>query len=348
MRKPSNRFGTMNLKQLSTKLGLSQTTVSRALNGFPEVSQKTRTRVQRAAQEHGYAPSQAARGLATGKVNAIGHIIPLGKHQMINPHFADFMAGAGRAYADHGTDIVMRICRPEEEMGVFEAMFRSNRVDGFVLQGPLVSDPRIDLLHDLGVPFVVHGRSTNATTPYSFLDVDNAGSFERATNFLLDTGHRDIALLNGMETMDFAFQRRNGFCTAMQNSNVPIRPELLFQADMTESYGYEITKNILALDAPPTAIISASKLVALGAMRAIAEEGLTPSKEISVITFDDDFGFLGTHSPVPQITCLRSSLYNAGVQVANLAVAACEPGAQIKTVVLEPEFVVGRSTGMKI
>jgi len=338
----------MNLKQLSDILGLSQTTVSRALNGFPEVSPKTRKRVQDAAQEHGYAPSQAARGLATGKVNAIGHIIPLGSHQMINPHFADFMAGAGHAYAEHGTDIVMRICKPEDELDVYKTMIKSHRVDGFVLQGPHVSDPRIALLQSLKAPFVVHGRSSNADEPYSFLDVDNLGAFQRATQFLLNSGHRDIALLNGLETMDFAFQRRKGFESAMSEAKVSFRPELLFSADMTESYGYDVTLQILALDATPTAILSASKLVALGAMRAIAERGLTPGKEISVITFDDDFGFLGTHSSVPQITCLRSSLYEAGNQVARMAIAAGDPDAEIKTVVLEPELVVGRSTGVKL
>lgn len=338
----------MNLKQLSDKLGLSQTTVSRALNGFPEVSGKTRARVQKAARDHGYAPSQAARGLATGRVNAIGHIIPLGSHQMINPHFADFMAGAGHAYADHGTDIVMKICQPEDELDVYRTMVRSNRVDGFVLQGPFVSDARISLLHQLGAPFVVHGRCGNEVEAYSFLDVNNQGAFERATQFLLDNGHRDIALLNGIEEMNFAFERRAGFETAMKNANVPIRTELMFSADMSELYGYEVTTKILARSDRPTAILSASKLVALGAMRAIAEAGLTPGKEISVITFDDDLGFLGTHSAIPQITCLRSSLYEAGVQVAQMVVAASKGDVGIRTKILEPEFVVGRSTGVRL
>ncbi|MEP3279537.1 MAG: LacI family DNA-binding transcriptional regulator, partial [Stappiaceae bacterium] len=86
----------MNLKELSRKLKLSQTTVSRALNGFPEVNEMTRQRVLAAAKTFNYRPSARAKGLATGKAFAIGHIIPTSnKNEMVNPIFADFIAGAG-------------------------------------------------------------------------------------------------------------------------------------------------------------------------------------------------------------------------------------------------------------
>ena len=86
----------MNLKQLSDHLGLSQTTVSRALNGYPEVSDATRARVEAAAKAHNYRPNTRAKSLATGQAMAIGHVIPISsKHEMVNPVFADFLAGAG-------------------------------------------------------------------------------------------------------------------------------------------------------------------------------------------------------------------------------------------------------------
>lgn len=335
----------MNLKDLSASLGLSQTTVSRALNGFPEVSEKTRKRVVDAAATHGYAPSQAARGLATGKVGAIGHIIPLGEHQMINPHFSDFMAGAGTAYAERDLDIVMKICRPEDELATYEALVKSNRVDGFVLQGPLVNDPRVDLLANLNIPFVVHGRSDNTKVPYSYLDVNNFGAFKEATQFLWDHGHRNMALLNGLEHMNFAFQRRRGFEAVLTSNGATIDPDNMFSRDMSESYGYEVMTQLLGKPIPPTAILCASKLVALGVMRAIAEANLTPAKDVSVITFDDDFGFLGTHATIPQITCLRSSLFEAGKQVAQMIGQLTDKPGAIMTEIWEPEFVIGRSTG---
>ena len=99
----------MNLKELSRRLGLSQTTVSRALNGYPEVSEETRERVTEFAQKMNYQPNSSARRLATGKTNAIGHVVPLAEHDMINPHFSDFIAGAGEVYNRRGYDMLISI-----------------------------------------------------------------------------------------------------------------------------------------------------------------------------------------------------------------------------------------------
>ena len=90
----------MNLKELSSILGLSQTTVSRALNDYPEVSEATRRRVKEFARKHNYSPNTRAKGLATGRSMAIGHVIPIStQHEIVNPVFADFIAGAGEVYS---------------------------------------------------------------------------------------------------------------------------------------------------------------------------------------------------------------------------------------------------------
>ena len=100
----------MNLKELSRELGLSPTTVSRALNGYPEVSEATRRRVVEAAGRLNYRPNMRARSLATGRAMAIGHVIPLSsRHEMMNPIFADFIAGAGEIYARNGYDMLLSI-----------------------------------------------------------------------------------------------------------------------------------------------------------------------------------------------------------------------------------------------
>ena len=105
----------MNLKELSQTLGLSQTTVSRALNGYPEVSEATRQRVEAAARTHNYRPNTRAKSLATGQAMAIGHVIPLAtRHEMVNPVFADFIAGAAGTYARHGYEMVLSVIEDGE------------------------------------------------------------------------------------------------------------------------------------------------------------------------------------------------------------------------------------------
>lgn len=340
----------MNLKELAGMLGLSPTTVSRALNGYPEVSEKTRLRVKRAALENNYTPSQTARGLATGKTGAIGHVIPLGRHRMINPHYADFIAGAGYCYARLGYDIVMTIVEPGDEHAAYTRLSRSNKVDGFVVTGPLVEDARINLLQDIGMPFVVHGRAagggTLGTRDYSWLDVNNLDAFERATRYLLDLGHRRIALLNGLEHMSFAYLRRKGFEAGMMSKQVEIDPELMFSEDMSEAYGFEVAHRLLALKDRPTAILTSSRLMATGAQRAIAEVGLKIGTEISLLTHDDQFAFIGSQATIPSITCVRSSLYDAGMRVAELIAKLVEnPTLPPIQELWEAELVIGRSTG---
>ena len=98
----------MNLKQLAETLGLSQTTVSRAMNGYPEVSEATRARVHAAAARHNSRPNTRARSLATGRSMMIGHVIPVStRHEMMNPIFSDFISGAGEAYAKAGFDMML-------------------------------------------------------------------------------------------------------------------------------------------------------------------------------------------------------------------------------------------------
>ncbi|RWH35640.1 MAG: LacI family transcriptional regulator, partial [Mesorhizobium sp.] len=97
----------MNLKQLSQRLALSQTTVSRALNGYPEVNEETRRRVIDAAKRHGYRPNPSARRLATGKTGMIGYVLPTGTTVDIDPHFVEFLSGLGDYARSHELDLVL-------------------------------------------------------------------------------------------------------------------------------------------------------------------------------------------------------------------------------------------------
>lgn len=146
----------MNLKQLAQHLNLSQTTVSRALNGYPEVNAETRRRVSEAARAFNYRPNPHAMRLATGKSHSIGHVLSADRTMMIDPHFSDFMAGAGEVYGSRGFDVLLNVSAPEEEEAVYRRFAQSGTVDGVVLHGPKLNDRRPGLLQELGLPFIVH------------------------------------------------------------------------------------------------------------------------------------------------------------------------------------------------
>lgn len=337
----------MNLKQLSQNLGLSQTTVSRALNGYPEVSPATRTRVQEAAKAFNYRPSTRAKGLATGKALAIGHVIPVSdKHEMVNPIFGDFIAGAGETYARHGYEMILSIIDDAEEDQIYAGLKSRRAVDGVLVHGPRMNDPRIRLLHDLGLPFAVHGRASGCSLPYTWLDVNNRHAFLRATDFLFDLGHRRIALVNGIEFMDFAFRRRDGYEAALKSHGIPVDPGLMRSGEMTEDYGYQSTRALLGLDDPPTAILCASLISALGTRRAIEEAGLVMGRDVSVITYDDDLSYLRNGGDIPVYTATRSSVRDAGRRLAQMLLdAIADPTTTPDNVLLEAELMVGQSTG---
>jgi len=338
----------MNLKELSHILGLSQTTVSRALNGYPEVGEATRKRVQEAAVLHHYRPSTRAKGLATGRAMAIGHVIPVStRHEIVNPVFADFIAGAGETYAAKGYDMILSVVDDDREARTYRDIAAKRNVDGILVHGPELNDPRVALLTDLGLPFVVHGRVSGAALPYSWLDVNNTRAFRRATDFLLDLGHRRIALVNGLEEMDFAHRRRRGYEAALVARGAAPDPALMRSSEMTENYGHVAAAEMLQLPDPPTAFLTASMISALGVRRAIEDAGLKMGRDVSIVTHDDDLGYLRNGDGAdPIFTATRSSVREAGrLAAAMLLELVADPERTPRSRLMEATLVVGQSTG---
>ena len=337
----------MNLKELALKLGLSPTTVSRALNGYPEVNETTRDRVVAAAKRHNYHPNTRAIRLATGRAMAVGHVIPIAsRHEIVNPVFADFIAGAGETYSRNDYDMLLSVVPDAQEEDAYRGLKSKGNVDGVIVHAPRLDDPRIGLLHAIGLPFVVHGRATGSTLPYAWLDVNNRRAFQRATEFLLDLGHTRIGLINGLEFMDFAIRRRAGFCDAMGQRGLVVSPELMTSDEMTELSGFRAARQMLALDLPPTAFVVASMISGMGVRRAIQERGLTMGRDVSVIIHDDDLSYLKNGEDVPIFTATRSSVREAGRLAAEMLLdMIANPALGPQQRLLEAELIIGQSTG---
>lgn len=336
----------MTLKELSDLLGLSPTTVSRALNGYPEVSESTRKKVTAAARAHGYAPNTRARALATGRAMAIGHVIPISaKHEMVNPIFADFTAGAGEVYSRNGFDMLMSVVSDDDEEQAYRSFATKRNIDGLIIHAPTLNDARIPLLNDLGLPYVVHGRSSNATAPYAWVDVNNTRAFQRATELLLDLGHQRIALLNGLEHMDFAARRRAGYEAALATRGVDPDPTLMFSGEMTEAQGHDLSRTLLARPDRPTAILVSSMIMAIGVRRGIEEMGLTMGRDVSLITYDDDLSYFRNGADIPVYTATRSSVREAGRKAAQMLIDIINGKDSTTEILLEAELTLGMSTG---
>lgn len=337
----------MNLKQLSKILDLSQTTVSRALNNYPEVSEATRMRVKAAALEHNYTASTRAKSLATGRSMAIGHIIPIStRHEIVNPIFADFIAGAGEVYSSNNHDMLLSVVPDKDEARTYREMAAKSSVDGFIVHGPCANDPRIPLIKSLGIPFVVHGRASDGDTDYSWVDVNNRRSFERAANFLFDLGHCRLALINGLEFMDFAIRRKEGFLAAHAQHGVRANTAFMASGEMTENFGFVSAEKMLAQPAPPTAIIVSSMIMAIGVRRALNDARLKMGRDVSVIIHDDALSYLPNGADIPLFTATKSSVHEAGRLCAKMLLDIIEAKDQTpRHTLLETDLTLGESTG---
>ena len=337
----------MNLKELAHKLGLSPTTVSRALNGYPEVNETTRERVIAGAKRHSYRPNARAIRLATGRAMAVGHVIPvMTRNEIMNPIFADFIAGAAETYSRNGYDMMLSVVADAAEEAAYRELMSRGTVDGVIVHSPKTNDPRIRVLKEIGLPFVVHGRATGVELDYSWVDVNNRRAFQRATGFLLDLGHKRIALVNGPEHMDFAFRRRTGYLDALAARGVSADPALTTTGEMTEISGFRAASEILNLAGPATAFLAASMLSGMGVRRAIEGRGLRMGRDVSVIIFDDDLSYLRNGDDVPIFTATRSSVREAGRLSAQMLldiIGQTDPAPQHH--LLEAELIIGQSTG---
>lgn len=312
----------MNLKQLSELLGLSQTTISRALNGYPEVNAQTRLRVLKAVQETGYRPNRAARRLATGKAGSIGLIMPIASEQSADIHFAEFQRGLADECLAHEFHFVIMPSQPDEEEQAIRGLVSSGSVDAYYLAYMREHDTRIAMAKSLPTPFIVHGRSLGLAEDYPYVDVDNERAFREATEFLLDLGHRRFALINGPADLDFAIRRRMGIEQALAARGLTLEDHAVSNTLMTDASGYRQMAQILDSDVRPTAVLCASTVLALGAVRAISQAGKVLGRDISLIAHDDDLMLLKPENFIVPLTTTGSSLRDAGRRIAERLIAA--------------------------
>lgn len=304
------------LKQLAEHLGLTQGTVSRAINNYPNIAEKTRKRVQEEAYRLGYRPNEIAQRLATGVTKTIG--IMLGGDDIsaqASPFFTQLLIGMSSVLIKEGWDLTIFFNHEgvDQETFIKQTVY-SGKVSGCILLRTLVDDERIKFFKSLDFPFVVYGRSKDSTG-YSWYDIDSEEAFEIIVSYLATLGHEDIAYLGGNKELSHALVRRNGFKYGLTENKLKYRKEWDVVTDMTEIGGYEATKKILDSEKIPTAIACVTDVVAIGAIRAIKSKGLKVGSDVSVVGYD---GIPFGESIDPPLTTMVQPLKEAGEKLTKM------------------------------
>jgi LacI family transcriptional regulator len=278
----------MGIRILAQQLGLSITTVSRALAGYSDVSAATRARVEEKAAEIGYRPNASARQLKTGRSDAVGLVIPAGTSGFGDPFLAELIGAVGTALSERDLDLLVTAVEDgDEEAAAIRRLVTGRKVDGLILPRTRWYDPRIELLLELRFPFVTHGRSARSGE-HAWLDIDGERAFMVLAERLIAAGHRRITMLNAPESYAYAVTRAAGFRQAAKRAKLgaldtPIVPLAAATAAAAEA----ALPALFEGDDRPTAIACATDQIAYGAMAGLRGIGLRAGRDIAVVGYDD-------------------------------------------------------------
>jgi len=331
------------LKDIAQKVGVSVTTVSRALGGYDDVAEETRRRILQAARELGYRPHTIAQSLQRKRTNTVGFIIPTAGPRFSDPYFTEILTGIGNEAAEHEFDLLVSTrASGAQEKEAYEQMVGSRRVDGLLVVRTRCRDERITYLVESGFPFVAFGRS-DLDLDFPYVDVDGTKGLDEATQYLVDLGHRRIAYISAPLDLMFANYRLAGYQRAMERNGLPVQEEWIAIGRLTQEDGYRQGLKLLALKPPPTAIIAANDLMALGVISAAQEQGLTVGRDLAVIGFDNIP--LAEHSH-PSLTTVHQPIYDIGKMICRTLIQLIKNGEPVqRQVMMEPTLVIRESSG---
>lgn len=318
--------------------GVGLGTVSRVLNGSPQVRDATRSRVEAAIDELGYRPNPLARSLSLGRGHTVGVIVPFFTH----PSAIERLRGVVAALTGSVFDLVLfNVASPFHPEEPFQALTGSHRADGLLVMSLPAPAHDLERLARARVPVVlVDSRAEGVTVVVS----DDRAGGRVAAEHLVGLGHRSIAFIGEDPANAFGFtatsQREEGYRAVLREHGIRYRPSLVRHGPHDHDVAKHLTEELLALPEPPTAIFASSDVQALGALEAAAEAGHTVPTDLSVIGYDDiDL------SAFAGLTTVRQPLFDSGYLGARLLLDALEGGTLPPPGVTElPVELVARAT----
>ena len=331
----------LTLEDIAQRSGSSRSTVSRVINGDPNVSDATREKIMKVIREVNFQPNLAARGLAVGRVNVVGLVIPMGVSAIFtDPFFPLLIQGVSSGCTARDFSVMLWLAEPDYERRMISKMMYNGLVDGVIVSSMLMDDPIVKALAESDLPFVLIGRHpTNDTI--SFVDLDNRKSAYNAVLYLLNIGRKRVATISGPKNMIVGQDRLQGYKDALLQEQIPLDERLIVEGDFTEEGGYMAMFSLLA--AKPDAVFVASDRMAMGAMRAIQENGLRIPQDVAVIGFDD---VVSGYRWTPTLSTVHQPIQEMGVKAAETIIEIIlNPGCGPKKVLLETSLVLRESTG---
>ncbi|MFP4612623.1 MAG: LacI family DNA-binding transcriptional regulator [Spirochaetota bacterium] len=273
---------------VAREAGVSRTTVSFVINNTPgkNITEETRQRVLRAAERLRYIPDQEARRVALARHNCVGLFICHSKYVYSDAFISRVVEGMAQAVNRRRVRLVINPVTLYEES--YLELATRDGVDGMVLINAHDDDPALRDVVESGFPAVTMDHLPDL--PIDQVYVDNRAAAAEMVSYLIELGHRDVAMITHASTVFAASRMRvQGYRDALAAHGIPLREQWIAYGDFSEHSGYEAMTRIFEMRPFPTAVFAANDVVAYGALRAIADAGLRVPEEVSVVGFDDDY-----------------------------------------------------------
>jgi DNA-binding LacI/PurR family transcriptional regulator len=324
--------------------GVSRSAVSFAFNNPRRISAATRQRILDAAERLGYTPSTLGRMLQAGTTNSIGVLLPQRLAQVLeNPYYSRFLMGAGQVCDREGYTLLLT---PPLQDSVLKAIPYA-AVDGFIVCGLEVDRGEVAELDRRGIPFVLIDSDRHEGAPS--VEVDDRGGAAEVTRYLLELGHRRLAVLGIEPGPDRAVRgyrgplarRWAGIGDALGDFGLALSDVRLAETPVTRTDGYTATRELMGLADPPTAIVALSDVLAYGAVDALQELAVDVPSEVSVTGFDD---LAESAWFRPRLTTVRQPIVTKGRMAVEFLISAIRGEDQHPHQILGTDLVIREST----
>ena len=309
----------MNIKELAKKLGLSITTVSRALGGYSDVSEKTRERVKKFANKYKYSPNPYASTLASGKAKTVGYVLPIygtNTSTLNQGNFFQFISGMSEELLSESIQLQILFAKSEEEeLKAYKKLITEHKIENIVLQNLKTKDRRIEILNKYKINYVAWGKTKDKSN-YSWVDLDNDKAIEVIINYLIKKNHTQISYINISEKYNFANERKSSFLKNLKLNKINFNPNYYASVKLEEpEKSFEIIRKMLMKNKKISAIICSTEFSALSAIKACNYLNYKIGKDISIITFD---GALVRDLSSPPITAVSFPVKELGKRAINI------------------------------
>ncbi|MGM9927097.1 MAG: catabolite control protein A [Bacillus sp. (in: firmicutes)] len=290
---------------VAREANVSMATVSRVVNGNPNVKPATRKKVNDVIERLGYRPNAVARGLASKKTTTVGLIIP----DISNIFYAELARGIEDIATMYKYNIILSNSddNKEKELHLLNTML-GKQVDGLIFMGGNITEEHVVEFKRSPVPIVLAG-SIEDTGQIASVNIDyELAAYDAVMHFVRE-GHTKIALVLGNFNEPISMKKLAGYKKALEEQNIPYREEYVVEGDFSYDSGIEASEKLCEGDEIPTAILVGADEMAVGVVHAIQDKGYNVPNDISVISFDNTKLTLMVR---PQITTIVQPLYDIG------------------------------------